>query len=97
MFIPSHQWVWKPDSSVEHLLDPQLDAIWTSLSPHADAFRHLPPEAEVGLSIWITHRGTDLSLGWVLDRRHVAAAAAFGATIDIDEYNFTESEGAEGP
>jgi Domain of unknown function (DUF4279) len=90
MVVASHQWVWKPDSSVEQLLDPQLDAIWSALRAHAEAFSTLPPEAKVTLSIWMVHRGTELSLGWVLDRRHVAAAAAFGASIDVDEYDYTE-------
>lgn len=90
MVVASHQWVWKPESSVEHLLDPQLDAIWSALGSHAEAFANLPAEAKVSLSIWIVHRGTELSLGWVLDRRHVAAAAAFGASLDVDEYDDTE-------
>jgi hypothetical protein len=90
MIVASHQWVWKPDSSVKHLLDPQLDAIWSALGSHAGAFSSLPSEANVTLSLWIVHHGTELSLGWVLDRRHVAAAAAFGASVDIDEYDETE-------
>jgi hypothetical protein len=90
MVVASHQWVWKPTSSVERLLDPQLDAIWSALGSHAEAFSSLPAEAEVTLSIWIVHHGTELSLGWVLDRRHVAAAAAFGASLDVDEYDDTE-------
>ena len=90
MGVASHQWVWKPASSVEHLLDPQLDAIWSALGPHAEAFSSVPAEAEVILSIWIVHQGTELSLGWVLDRRHVVAAAAFGASLDVDEYDDTQ-------
>jgi|HubBroStandDraft_4_1064222.scaffolds.fasta_scaffold01964_10 hypothetical protein len=90
MVVASHQWVWKPASSVEHLLDPQLDAIWSVLGPYAQAFSSLPAEAKVTLSMWIVHHGTELSLGWVLDRRHVAAAAAFGASLDVDEYDDTE-------
>jgi hypothetical protein len=90
MVVASHQWVWKPDSSVEHLLDPQLDAIWSALGSHAEAFSSLPPEAKVTLSLWVIHHGTELSLGWVLDRRHVAAAADFGASVDVDEYDRTE-------
>jgi hypothetical protein len=90
MVVASHQWIWKPDNSVEHLLDPQLDAIWSALASHAGAFSSLSPEAEVTLSVWIVHRGTELGLGWVLDRRHVVAAAALGASIDVDEYDETE-------
>jgi hypothetical protein len=44
MVVASHQWVWKPDSSVEHLLEPQLDAIWSALGSHAEAFLSLPAE-----------------------------------------------------
>ncbi len=90
MVVASHQWIWKPNSSVEHLLDPQLDAIWSALRPHAEAFSSLPAEATVTLSIWAIHHGAELSLGWVLDRRHVTAAAAFGASVDVDEYDETE-------
>lgn len=91
--VASHQWVWKPPSSVDRLLDPQLDEIWSALGPHAGAFSSLPAEAEVTLSIWIVHHGTQLSLGWVLDRRHIASAAAFGASLDVDEYDETVSSG----
>jgi hypothetical protein len=92
MVVASHQWIWKPDSSVEHLLDPQVDAIWSALGSHAEAFSSLPAEAKVSLGIWIVHHGTELSLGWVLERRHVAAAAALGASLDVDEYDATEDE-----
>jgi len=88
--VVSHQWVWRPGDDIERSLDAQLDAIWVALSPKAAAFASLFPDAKVQLDIWITHRGSDLSLGWVLDRRHVAAAATFGALINIDEYDYTE-------
>lgn len=94
--VPRHIWTWQVDDAVERSLDAQLDALWSALGSKADAFRRLPPGANVQLSIWITHCGTELSLGWSLDRRHVAAAAAFGAAIDIDEYDDTESGDAEG-
>jgi hypothetical protein len=45
----------------------------------------------VPVSIWLVHQGKDLSLGWVLDRRHVIAAAAFGALLDVDDYDSTET------
>jgi hypothetical protein len=83
--------MWQTDDSVERSLDAQLDALWSALGSRADAFRSLSPGAEVQLGIWITHRGSELSLGWILDRRHVAAAAAFGASIGVDEYDGTES------
>lgn len=90
ILVRSHMWVWKVSDSIPRSLDAQMDALWASLGPRADTFRRLPAGANVQLSIWITHRGSELSLGWVLDRRHVAAAAAFGASIDVDEYDGTE-------
>ena len=54
-------------------------------------FRTLPAEVNVRVAIWITHHGDDLRLGWMLDRRHVTAAAAFGASLDVDEYDDTET------
>ena len=92
MVVVSHQWIWEPDRSVERLLDPQLDAIWTALGPYAKAFSSLPAEAGVTLSIWIVHEGSELRLGWGLDRRHVTAAAMFGASLDIGEYDFSRED-----
>ena len=88
--VASHLWTWQPDDSVERSLDAQLDAIWAAHGSRAELLRSLPSEVKVRLAIWITHHGEDLRLGWVLDRRHVAAAAAFGASIDVDEYDDTE-------
>ena len=88
--VASHLWTWQPDDSVERSLDAQLDAIWAAHGSRAELFRSLPSEVKVRLAIWIAHHGEDLRLGWVLDRRHVAAAAAFGASIDVDEYDDTE-------
>ncbi|HTB50376.1 MAG TPA: DUF4279 domain-containing protein [Solirubrobacteraceae bacterium] len=84
-----HRWTWAPDDKVERLVDPQLDAIWGALGSRSEAFSALPAEAKVSLSICIVHHGAELSLGWVLDRRHVRTAAAFAASIDVDEYNET--------
>jgi hypothetical protein len=88
--VASHMWVWQVGDSVERSLDAQLDELWSALGPHADKFKNLPSGANVQLGVWIIHRGSELALGWVLNRRHVAAAAAFGASIDIDEYDDTE-------
>lgn len=88
--VASHMWVWQVGDSVERSLDAQLDELWSALGPHADKFKNLPSGANVQLDVWIIHRGSELSLGWVLNRRHVAAAAAFGATINVDEYDETE-------
>jgi hypothetical protein len=89
--VASHLWTWQPDDSVERSLDAQLDAIWAAHGSRAELFRSLPAEVNVRLAIWITHHGDDLRLGWVLDRRHVTAAAAFGASLDVDEYDDTET------
>jgi hypothetical protein len=92
--VVNHQWIWQPDDSIACCLDDQLDAIWGALSPKAAEFRDLLDHVSVQLSIWIIHRGSELSLGWVLDRRHVSHAATFGAKINIDEYD--ETDEAEG-
>jgi hypothetical protein len=91
--VASHLWVWQVGDSVERSLDAQLDELWSALGPRADKFKDLPPDTNVQLDIWITHRGSELALGWVLDRRHAVAAAAFGATINVDEYDETASGG----
>jgi Domain of unknown function (DUF4279) len=91
--VVNHQWIWKPDEEgVERSLDAQLDAIWAALGSRADAFKSLRADAEVVVDILIEHYGDDLRLGWALDRRHVSAAAAFGASIDVDEYDYTGDE-----
>lgn len=92
--VASHMWVWQVGDSVERSLEAQLDELWSALGSRADRFKNLPPGANVQLDIWIIHRGSELALGWVLDRRHIAAAAAFGASINVDEYDGTE-EGDE--
>jgi hypothetical protein len=89
--VPNHQWVWHPDSGVEQDMDSQLDALRAVTISRVDSFRKLQGEADVVLAIVIEHHGDDLSLGWVLDRRHVALAAALGASIDVDEYDYTSS------
>jgi|SRR5665213_2899249 len=89
--VVSNQWVWRPGEAVERSLDAQLDSIWAELGPRAEAFVSLSLEATVQLDVWIAHRGEDLSLGWSLDHRHVAMAASFGASVNVDEYDFTDS------
>ena len=88
--VASHLWVWKPDDSVEPSLEAQLDALWAALGSRAESFKNLSPEAKVQLDIWIVHHGRHLTLGWVLGRQHVATAAAFGASLNVDEYDDTE-------
>lgn len=90
--VASHLWTWQPDDSVERSLAAQLDAIWVAHGSRAERFRSLPAEVNVRLAIWITHRGGDLRLGWAMDRRHVSHAAAFGASLDVDEYDATGDE-----
>lgn len=87
--VASHLWIWRPDDSVAPSLEAQLDAIWGALGQYAQAFSALPEEVKVRLALWIVHRGDDLRLGWGLDRRYVAYAAAFGASLDVDEYDAT--------
>ena len=90
--VVNHQWIWKPGEGVERSLDAQLDALWAALGHRAAAFKGLPVDAEVVVDIWIEHYGDDLRLGWVLDRRHVSGAAAFGASLGVDEYDCTGQE-----
>ncbi len=92
MVVASHKWTWQPAETVAHSLDAQLDAIWDALGLRANAFKGLPVDAEVVVDIWIEHHGDDLRLGWALDQRHVTRAAAFGASIGVDEYDYTEEE-----
>jgi hypothetical protein len=90
--VVSHQWIWQPNDSIERSLDAQLNAIWAALKPYAEVFQHLPPEVDILLDIWISHYGSEIWLGQKLDKRHVTAAAAFGASISIDQYDFTEPD-----
>ena len=89
--VVTNIWVWKAPEDIEAQMNSQLDAIWRAHSTKAKAFRELPPDASVTLSIEIYHH-TDLSLGWSLDKRHVAMMAAFNASMDIDEYDYTDLE-----
>jgi hypothetical protein len=86
--LPEHQWTWQPDASVALTVDAQLDAISTALGSRAQAFRDLP-DARVVVDILIEHYGGWLSLGWAMAERHVLMAAALGASISVDEYDYT--------
>lgn len=87
--LPEHQWIWEPDDSVALTLDAQLDAIWIALKTRAAQFRDLGPEGRVVVDIVIAHYGADLSLGWRMHERHVSAAAEFGGSINVSEYDYT--------
>ena len=88
--VLNHQWVWRPDAQIPWDLDSQLDAIAAMAADRVEAFEGLKNEAEVVLSVVIEHLGRGLTLGWSLDRRHLELAAALGASLDIDEYDYTE-------
>ena len=88
--VASHQWIWQPPDAATLSMDEQLDAIWSVLGPRANEIASLAPACKVVLDFEINHHEDDLDLGWVLDARHVAAAAAFGAWMDFDEYNYAE-------
>jgi hypothetical protein len=90
VYVPNHQWIWQPDDTVDLSMDAQLDSIWAALGSSAEVFKSLVPDAAVVVSLVINRGGSHLTLGWALARRHVAAAAAFGAMIDVDEYDDTE-------
>jgi Domain of unknown function (DUF4279) len=92
ILVARHMWIWQVGDSVERSLNAQLNELWGALGSHADKFKDLPSGTNVQLDIWIAHRGSELSLGWVLDWRHVLAAAAFGASINVDEYDDTSDE-----
>ena len=87
--LPEHQWIWEPDNDVAQTLDAQLDAIWSAIGSSAAAFRNLQPEGRVVVDIVFYHYGNELSLGWTLHERHVAMASGFGASISVDEYDYT--------
>lgn len=87
--LAEHQWIWEPDDDVTLTLDAQLDAIWSAIGPSAAAFRNLQPEARVVVDIVFEHYGSELSFGWELHERHVAMASALGASVSVDEYDYT--------
>jgi Domain of unknown function (DUF4279) len=87
--VKNHQWIWRPCSDVPRNLDSQLDALRAMAIERVEAFKALQNEARVVLEIVIEHYERALSLGWVLDRRHVELAAALGASLDVDEYDYT--------
>jgi len=87
--VTTNYWVWKPPDHVEAKMEAQLDAIWDELGAKTEAFRRLPPGARVALEIEIYHHGPELRLGWTLAQRHVVMAAAFNASLSVDEYDYT--------
>jgi hypothetical protein len=83
-------WAWEPPTDVPRELNAQLDAIWSATRGRASLFRELASSGIVEIAIMLEHHGSELLLGWTLDRRHVEHAAELGATIDVDEYDYTE-------
>ena len=88
--VPKHMWAWEPPTDVPRELNAQLDAIWSATRGRASLFRELASSGIVEIAIVLEHHGSELLLGWTLDRRHVEHAAELGATIDVDEYDYTE-------
>jgi hypothetical protein len=71
-------------------LDSQLDAIWSATAKRRGLFADFGPVVEIAVEVVIEHHGSQLLLGWVLDRRHIRCAAELSATIDVDEYDYTQ-------
>jgi hypothetical protein len=88
--VPKHLWVWQPSDDVAQKLDAQLDAIWSASAGREQDFCELGDTTEINVSIVIEHYGSQLVLGWVLDRRHVRHAAALNAILDVDEYEYID-------
>lgn len=88
--VPKHMWAWEPPPDVPRELNAQLDAIWSATTGRASLFRELSSNGIVEIAIVLEHHGTELLLGWTLDRRHIEHAAELGANIDVDEYDYTE-------
>lgn len=88
--VPKHLWIWQPSDAIPRELDAQLDAIWSATSGREQTFCGLGETTEVSISIVIEHHESKLVLGWALDGRHVRRAAALNASLDIDEYNYTD-------
>src|SRR5262245_38953204 len=86
--VSTNQWIWEPAQQADPVLGAQLEAIRLTLGPRAQSFRELLVEADVVLDIAIYHHGKTLRLGWTLEREQVELAAAFGAAISIDEYDY---------
>jgi hypothetical protein len=83
-------WFWEPPTQVPRELNAQLDAVRSVTAGRAALFRELGAEAEVEVAIVLEHYGRQLLLGWRLDRSHVQLVAELGASIDVDEYDYTE-------
>jgi hypothetical protein len=85
-------WLWEPSTDVPRELNAQLDAIWSVTSGRAPRFRELASDGVVEISVVLEHYGSELFLGWGLDRRHIERAAELGANIDVDEYDYTKPD-----
>jgi hypothetical protein len=85
-------WLWEPPTDVERELNAQLDAIWSATTGRAPLFRELGSNGVVEIAIVLEHYGSQLFLGWHLERRHIERAAELGANIDVDEYDYTEPD-----
>jgi hypothetical protein len=90
--VPKHMWLWEPSTEVPRELNAQLDAIWSATTGRAPLFRELASNGVVEISVVLEHYGSQLLLGWALDRRHIERAAELGASIDVDEYDYTEPD-----
>lgn len=89
--VPKHLWLWEPPSEVPRDLTAQLDALCSVTAGRAPLFRDVGSEAEVEIAIVLEHYGRELLLGWHLEQRHVQQAAQLGASIDVDEYDYTDT------
>jgi hypothetical protein len=88
--VQRHQWIWEVPDRVPSELDAQLDALDAALTPLASSISSLGADADVVVDLVVEHYGSSLSLGWTMASRHVSMVAQFGATLSVDEYNYTE-------
>jgi hypothetical protein len=87
---PNHQWGWEVPEGVPASFDDQVDGIRRGVGLHAGKFRSLAGRAHVQFDVLIEHQGRDLYLGWAIDAEVVALIAEFGASLNIDEYDYTD-------
>lgn len=67
-------WAWEPPKDVARELNAQLDAIWSATTGRAPLVRELASNGIVEIAIVLEHHGSELLLGWTLDRRHTSSA-----------------------